>query len=410
MFFRFFSSELRQITYKCKCLLTLATIVAVLSQNSAASPSRQDQSSRAGSQQNPNQQEAPPEAGGPSSDTGPYAIPKKGEEPPPPPPPPRPKKVEGMPDYSIHVDVPLVTVPVMVTTKNGQFISNLKKENFKIFEDGIPQTINEFKIEDAPITAVMLIEFASTNYFLLRDTLEASYIFASTLKKDDWVAVISYDMKPDIVVDFTQDKNSVMAGLNSLRMPGFAETNLFDALYDTLDRMDRVEGHKYIVLVSTGLDTFSKLNLNQIMQKVKTTKDVSIFPISIGWILREYCETHNCTGLSHGMASYGMQQIDWLQADNQMETFAKLTGGRFYQPRFEGDMVDAFKDIAGDIRHQYTITYHPTNAKLDGTYRKLKVEVVADNGGPLKIQDQKHKDVKYDVIAREGYTAKHTVE
>jgi len=410
MFFRFFSSELRRTTYTCKCLLTLATIVAVLVQISAALPSPQDQSSQAGSQQNPNQQEAPPEAGGPNSDTGPYAIPKKGEEPPPPPPPPRPKKVEGMPDYSIHVDVPLVTVPVMVTTKNGQFISNLKKENFKIFEDGIPQTINEFKIEDAPITAVMLVEFASTNYFLLRDTLQASYIFANTLKKDDWVAVISYDMKPDIVVDFTQDKNAVMAGLNTLRMPGFAETNLFDALYDTLDRMDRVEGHKYIVLVSTGLDTFSKLNLNQIMQKVKTTKDVTIFPISIGWILREYCETHGCTGLSHGMASYGMHQIDWLQADNQMETFAKLTGGRFYQPRFEGDMVDAFKDIAGDIRHQYTITYHPSNAKLDGTYRKLKVEVVADNGGPLKIQDQKHKDVKYDVIAREGYTAKHTVE
>ena len=410
MFFRFFPVELRRITYTCKCLLTLAAIVAMLSQISAALPSQQDQSSQPDSQQNPNQQEAPPEAGGPNSDTGPYAIPKKGEEPPPPPPPPRPKKVEGMPDYSIHVDVPLVTVPVMVTTKNGQFISNLKRENFKIFEDGVAQTINEFKIEDAPITAVMLIEFASTNYFLLSDTLQASYIFASTLKKDDWVAVISYDMKPDLVVDFTQDKNAVMAGLNSLRMPGFSETNLFDALYDTLDRMDRVEGHKYIVLVSTGLDTFSKLNLNQILQKVKTTKDVSIFPISIGWILREYCETHGCTGLSHGMASYGMQQIDWLQADNQMENFAKLTGGRFYQPRFQGDMVDAFRDIAGDIRHQYTITYHPTNAKLDGTYRKLKVEVVADNGGPLKIQDQKHKDVKYDVIAREGYTAKHTVE
>jgi VWFA-related protein len=387
-------------------------VVAMLSQFSAALPGQQDQSgqSSAGSQQNPNQQEAPPEAGGPNSDTGPYAIPKKGAEAPPPPPPAKPKKVEGMPDYSIHVDVPIVTVPVMVTTKNGQFISNLKKENFKVFEDGVPQTINDFKIEQAPITAVMLIEFASTTYPLLVQALQASYIFASTLKKDDWVAAIDYDMKPEILVDFTQDKNAVMAGLNTLRFPGFSETNLFDALYDTLDRMDRIEGHKYIVLISTGIDTFSKLNLNQIMQKVKTTHDVTIFPISIGWLLREYCETHGCTGFSHGMSSYGMASIDWLQADNQMQTFAKLTGGRFYQPRFEGDMVDAFKDISGDIRNQYMIAYHPTNAKLDGTYRKLKVEVVADNGGPLKIQDQKHKDVKYEVIAREGYTAKHTVD
>jgi VWFA-related protein len=361
-------------------------------------------------QKNPNQQEVPPEAGGPNSDTGPYAIPKKGEEPPPPPPPARPKAVEGIPDYSIHVDVPLVTVPVMVTTKDGQFISTLKKENFRIFEDGTPQAISEFKVEEAPITAVMLLEFANTTWPLLVDTLQASYIFAGTLKKEDWVAVVSYDLKPDIVVDFTQDKNAVVAGLNTLRFPGFSETNLFDALYDTLDRIDRIEGHKYIILISTGLDTFSKLNLDQITKKIKTTHDVTIFPISIGWLLREYCETHGCTGVSHGIASLGLGQIDWYQADNEMQTFAKLTGGRFYQPRFVGDMVDTFKDIAGDIRHQYVITYHPTNAKLDGTYRKLKVDVVAAGGGPLKVRDQKGKDVKYQVIAREGYTAKHTVD
>jgi VWFA-related protein len=143
---------------------------------------------------------------------------------------------------------------------------------------------------------------------------------------------------------------------------------------------------------------------------VKNTHDVTIFPISIGWMLREYCETHGCTSMSHGIASMGMQQIDWYQADNEMQTFAKLTGGRFYQPRFQGDFVDTFKDISGDIRHQYVITYHPTNAKLDGSYRKLKVDVVAPDGGPLKVKDQKGKDVKYQVIAREGYTAKHTVD
>jgi VWFA-related protein len=399
----------------CACLLSFLLIVTLVT-GSSVSLGAQDQSGQSpngqspNAQQNPNQQEVPPEAGGPSSDTGPYAIPKKGAEEPPPPPPERPKKVAGMPDYSIRVDVPLVTVPVMVTAKNGQFISTLKKENFRVFEDGAQQNIADFKVEDAPVTAVMLIEFASTSWPLLYDALQASYIFASTLKKDDWVAVVSYDMRPDILVDFTQDKNAVMGGLNTLRMPGFSETNLFDALYDTLDRIDRVEGHKYVILVSTGIDTFSKLNLDQITKKVKNTHDVTIFPISIGWMLREYCETHGCTGMSHGIASRGMQQIDWYQADNEMQTFARLTGGRFYQPRFQGDFVDTFKDISGDIRHQYVITYHPTNAKLDGSYRKLKVDVVAPDGGQLKVKDQKGKDVKYQVIAREGYTAKHTVD
>jgi len=106
----------------------------------------------------------------------------------------------------------------------------------------------------------------------------------------------------------------------------------------------------------------------------------------------------------------GMGSIDWYQADNELQTFARLTGGRFYQPRFEGDFPDTFRDISEDIRHQYTLTYRPTNPKLDGSYRKLKVEVVAEDGGPLKMRDQKGKDVKYQVIAREGYTAKHTVE
>jgi len=397
--------------YLLSFLLTVSLVTGSAIPSAAQDTSEQPtKGQNSGAQQNPNQQEVPPEAGGPNSDTGPYALPKKGESEPPPPPHERPKKVAGMPDYSIRVDVPLVTVPVMVTTKDGQFIPTLKKDNFRVFEDGKPQNIADFKVEDAPITAVLLVEFASTNYWLLRDTLQASYIFASTLKKDDWVAVISYDMKPDIVVDFTQDKNAVMGGLNTLRMPGFAETNLFDALYDTLDRLDRVEGHKYVVLVSTGIDTFSKLNLDQITKKVKSTHDVTIIPVSIGWLIRERCETHNCTGMSHGIASMGMQSIDWYQADNELQTFARLTGGRFYQPRFEGDFVDAFKDISSDIRHQYVITYHPTNPKLDGTYRKLKVEVVDGDGKPLKIQDQKHKDVKYQVIAREGYTARHTVD
>src|SRR5579862_931386 len=232
----------------------------------------QDQSSPPNGQQT----EPPPEAGGPNSDVGPYAIPKKKEEPPPPPPPPpsKPKKIEGMPDYSIQVNVPVVEVPVMVTTKDGQFISSLKKENFKVFEDGVQQQVSGFNVSEAPITAVLLVEFASTAYGFIIEALQASYTFAQSLKKDDWVAVESYDMKSQILVDFTQDKGAIYGALNTLRMPGFSETNLFDALYDTLDRMDRIEGHKYVILISTGFDSFSKINLDQTLKKIKSTKDV----------------------------------------------------------------------------------------------------------------------------------------
>lgn len=353
---------------------------------------------------NPNKQEAPAEAGGPTGDVGPYVIPKKKEEPPPPAPE-KPKKVEGMPDYSIHVDVPVVTMDVSVTTKDGQAIPNLHQENFKILEDGVEQKITNFhQSQDAPITAVLLIEFAANDWTgnYNYDALNASYTFATGLKKDDWVAVVFYDMKPQIMVDFTQNKQAILGALHMLRIPGFSERNLFDALFDTLDRVDRIEGKKYIILVSSGRDTFSKINLDEILKKVKSTKDTTIYAVSIGRALREWLDAHGYAG--------GIQTTDWLQADNQMNTFARLTGGRAYFPRFEGELPEIFNSIAADIRNQYSIAYHPTNPKLDGTYRKLKVELQAPDGGPLKIRNQKGKDVKYVIYARDGYTAKHQVE
>ncbi|MGO8985221.1 MAG: VWA domain-containing protein [Terriglobales bacterium] len=376
-------------------VLLAAATFAAQAQGTAQQPPSQQPSA------NPNQQEAPPEAGGPQNDVGPYIVPKKKEEPPPPAPE-KPKKIENMPDYSITVSVPLVNLDVLVTTKDGQTIPGLTKANFKVMEDGVPQQIASFNQTEAPITAVLLVEYAATNLAYMYEALNASYTFASGLKKDDWVAVVSYDMRPQILVDFTQDKRAIMGALNMLRIPGFSERNLFDALFDTLDRTDRLEGKKYIILVSTGRDTFSRITLDQIIKKVKSTKDVTIYAISIGWQYREMVDATGRAG--------GIREVEWLQADNQLNTFARLTGGRAYFPRFQGELPELFHEIAADIRNQYTISYHPTNAKLDGTYRKLKVELQAPDGGPLKVHNEKGKDVKYIVYAREGYTAKHTVE
>ena len=392
------------------CVLLCACVVAAAQDQTSPAPSTQPSSqSSQGSQNGKPKQDAPAEAGGPTDNVGPYAIPKKrAEDAPPPPPPVTPKKVADLPDYSLKVNVPLVNVDVSVLTKNGQFVPGLKKENFKVLEDGVPQQVTHFNVSQAPITAVLLVEFASTNYVFMMQALQASYAFANSLKKDDWVAVAYYDMQPHILVDFTQDKRAVYGALNQLRIPGFSETNLFDALYDTLDRLDRVEGKKYVILVTTGIDTFSKLTLDKIMKKIRDTKDVTIFPVSVGFIVREYCEIHQC-GYTHGMG-IPVGHMDYLQGDNEMRTFAAMTGGRAYFPRFEGELPELFQDISSDIRNQYTVSYSPTNTKLDGTYRKLKVQVVAPDGGPLKVKDQKGKDVKIEVVAREGYTAKHTVD
>src|SRR2546429_199899 len=402
MFFFQFARKNRRIRSLLGLSLPLLWLsgVALIGTGAAQAEPQQQQPPANTQQQNPQPQPSqpppgantqkpseapPPEAGGPGNDVGPYVIPKKKEEPPPPPAE-NPKKVEGMPDYSINVEVPLVNLDVLVTTKNGQFVPGLKKDNFRVLEDGVAQPISNFSQAEAPITAVLLVEFASTNYQFLYDALNASYTFANGLKKEDWVAVISYDMRPHILTDFTQDKRAVYGALNQLRIPGFSERNLFDSVYDTLDRLDRLEGRKYIILVSTGVDTFSKLNLDQILKKIKTTRNVTIFSVGIGRALVEWAEAHGYLG--------SLGSLNYLQAENQLNTFSRMTGGRAYFPRFQGELPEIFRDIASDIRNEYNIAYHPSNTKLDGTYRKLKVEIVGPDGSPLKVKDQKGKDVK----------------
>jgi len=377
--------------------------VSLLFGQASSSSSGNAQSS---SQQKPSQ-EAPPEAGGPQGEVSPVAVPKKTEAPPEP-----PKRTvknpEGMPDYTLHVDVPEVDVDVMVTTKNGEFIPGLKKENFRVFEDGVPQQVIKFSQAEKPVTVVMLLEFAANHYAFINDMLNNAYTFASTLKRDDWVAVISYDMRPEIQQDFTQDKMKVMTALNHLRIPGFRETNLFDALYDTLDRLERIEGHKYVILVSSGVDTFSKLNYDKILKKVKATRNTTIYSVSTGWLLREYMETHGM--ITPGNTMPGTQDLmDYLQADNEMKTFAELTGGKAYFPRFEGQFPEVMSDVSYSIRNEYLLSYHSTNPKEDGTYRKIKVELTDPSGGPINLHVN-GKPAKYNIIAREGYTAKHEVE
>ncbi len=372
----------------------------------AAPPQAQQTQPAPANQQNQQQDQTAPDSGGPGGDNGAIAIPKKPEKeeaPPPPPPPPKVKNPKGLENFSLRVDVPVVTVDVgVILQKTHQFVPNLQQDNFRVYEDGQPQKLISFQRTKAPITAVLLCEFASTNYWFVYDMQNAAYAFAQQLQPDDYVAVVTYDMHTQILTDFTQDKRLVYESLRSLQIPGFSETNLFDALYQTLDRLTRVEGHKYIVLVSSGIDTFSKINLDKILQKVKDTPDVTIFSVGTGQAAR-------ITGNARS-GMFGPKEIDYLQADNQLTTFARMTGGQAFFPRFEGEMPDIFHEINDAIRNKYALTYTPTNPKQDGTYRKIRVELVDNEGQPLKMQDEKHHSLKYEVIARDGYKAKQEVQ
>jgi VWFA-related protein len=358
------------------------------------------------SQQTP----APPPPAPSTDDAGPTTdnqidVPKKKQPTEVAPPAPAEEKVKN-PDgeiFSMRVDVPIVNLNVnVILDKTHQFVPGLKVDNFLVVEDGVEQRVQNIRMTQTPITAVMLLEFAANSYAFIRDMQNASDSFFRTLRPDDYIAVVTYDMRTHILTDFTNNKNLIANALNSLMIPGFSETNEFDALYETLDRLNRIEGRKYVILISTGRDTFSKLTLDKMLAKIKATPNVTIFTVSTGGLARELADARGGMG--------PISRMDYLQADNEMKTFASMTGGLSFQPLFQGALPDIFSQINDSIRNQYVLTYRPTNTANDGSYRKIKVYLVDNEGKPLKMADEKGKPVKYSVIARDGYHAKLPVE
>jgi len=312
--------------------------------------------------------------------------------------------VSEQPDFK--VDTSVVNVDVAVLDNKGRFIPNIPKGNFRILEDNVPQQVTNFARGEAPMTVCMVIEFSNLfqQYYTEAwyQTLQASYGFLSTLKPEDYVAIVAYDIRPEMLSDFSTDKSKAQEAMQRLRIAAFSESNLFDALTDTAERMKDIEGRKAIVLVSSGIDTFSKLTFDK-TRKILQDAAVPIYAIGLMQALREYYDAHGAMG--------AIQRMDFLQADNQMRTFSKETGGQSFFPRFYGEFPSIYRAVHESLRNQYSLGYAPSNTARDGKFRKIKVELVNPaNNEPLRITDEKGKPIKYTIVAKNGYTAPREVE
>ena len=303
--------------------------------------------------------------------------------------------------FRFSTEVDLVNLSVVVQDRNGNFIPELRKEHFRILEDKKPQQIQRIERSEAPMTIAMVIEFSNVYWEFLWQTLQASYGFVSSLQPEDWVAVVVYDLKTDILQDFTRNKQAAFGALNRMRYPAFRESNLFDALTETIDRMADIEGKKAIVLISSGVDTFSRTRYNDALDAAKNS-ETPVYSIGTGQAVRMWYDSRGYMASS--------TNIGFLQADNQLRSFSRLSGGRAYFPRFEGQFPGIYGDISAALRNEYQISYSSTNPVKDGKFRKIKVEIVGPDGKDLKIVDPKGKEIKYDIRHREGYYASRAVE
>ena len=312
---------------------------------------------------------------------------------------------EGLPTFKS--DVTTVEVDVAVLDNKGRFIPKIPRGNFRILEDNVPQQISNFNTgNEAPMTVAMVIEFSNLFQQYWSEgwyqTLVAAYGFVETLKPEDYVAVVAYDMRPEILSDFTTDRMKTNEAMQRLRIAAFSESNLYDALVDTAERMSGIEGRKAIVLLASGRDTFSKLTFDKTRKRIQEA-GVPIYAIGLLQALREIMDARGYMG--------PISRLDFLQADNQMNTFAKETGGQAFFPRFYGEFPGIYRAISDSLRNQYQLAYQPANQARDGKYRKIKVDLVNPaTGEPLRIVDEKGKPMKYSVIAKAGYTAPNEVQ
>ncbi len=294
--------------------------------------------------------------------------------------------IQGKTAISVAVD--LVSLQVLVTDNKGNVILGLKPENFTLYEDNVKQEISHFSTVEANITVVMLVEYSRQVQYFVRDVWNSMYAFAETLRKDDWVAVVGYDMKPSILCDFTQDRREVYEALRRFTIPVFDDSNLSDALIDTLDRVEEIEGKVAILLISTGLDTFSRHTYEEALDKCKQS-DASVFAVSLGQHFRLRAE-------AAGLIS-SLSNLELLMADNRLRSFSEYTGGFAYFPRFETELPSIFQNISQLLRSQYSIAYASSNTKKDGKFRKIRLEVNAD------LTDVEGKPIKFKVYTRKGY-------
>ena len=258
-------------------------------------------------------------------------------------------------DDVVRVNTDLVVLNVTVTDKAGQYVKGLKKSDFKIYEDGVevkPEAIASFALQEAPYAAVVLIDSSGSMEARFSLARSAAIRFLDGLRPEDVAAVYRFDSKVERVQEFSGGRDLAPTAY-AIRARGM--TSLNDAIVEAAKTLaDRPEQRKAIVVLSDGMDTFSKATSDKAVESALAV-GASIFAVD--------------------MASLEIAGSARQQSAGQLKGFAEKTGGRLISTPGGPALRDAFTGIANELGQQYTIAYRPTNTKRDGKWRKLEVKV-----------------------------------
>jgi Ca-activated chloride channel homolog len=330
---------------------------------------------------------------------------------------------------TIKMDTALVSIPVSVMDRDGKFVPFLKKHDFRLYEDGAEQDIENFNSVETPFHVVLVLDTSNSTMFKFDDIQDAAFAFIKQLRRDDHVLVVSFDSKVRFHCEFTNDYEELRRAIEETRIGG--STKLYEAVDKVVDRLETIQGRKAIVLFTDGVDTASRrANYRNTIEKVEESGAI-VYPIKYdtegdqqgGGV---YSPTTNpwpwpnpsppsgrrrwpfsplARQLSpkwqspqwrfsqwpgRAPSSGGGTNDDYRRAARYLQDLADRSGGRLYDANTLYNISQAFSNIAEELRHQYSLSYYPTNSKKDGAYRRVKVRV--EKQGMI-------------VRAREGYRA-----
>ena len=298
----------------------------------------------------------------------------------------------------------LVNVEVAVTDPAGKFVPGLQPHNFRLREDGAPQTIAHFAPTRAPVRVVLLVEASPAVFLIRREHLVAAHQLLRALRPEDEVTLISYAHVPHHEVPFTRDKQLVEKRLDLLGRfgLGMAEMNLLDAVAETLAWLSPPPRRTAVVVIGTGLDSGSATRWDELRQRVGAGQ-LTFFTLATGRLLRAEPE-----GKKKDRAQADLWagfEDEFARADSRLEALAETSAGQAYFPESAKELDRIYAEIAERLRNLYSLGYYPTNAARDGAYRGIRVELVDDASAPLAAHDPKGQPVPYRLFARPGYFA-----
>ena len=299
-----------------------------------------------------------------------------------------------------------VTAKLLVQDPHGYFIPNIRRDNFAVYEDGVRQKNASVEVEHIPVSAAVLAEYGG-RYQSLNDALAGavgtvSSQFLDEAGQHDSVALLKYGDEFEEIAGFTKDREVLRKAVTGLSRPPFSELNFYDALIAALKRMPSGSGRQALIVVSSGIDTFSKAQFNDVLAAIRASA-IPVYVIDIGKALRQQRVP------ATGRGSYPENR--WRRAQLELARIARDSGGRLYVPESTYDTAPIFDDILENLRVRYVIRYTSTSVADASRSRTVRIDLVnADSGRPLEIIDEEGKRVPWKLTVKGNYVPSETSE